>query len=192
MVLWSLLLLSGCATHGGSGGGGAEPVLQSKVRAEMARQYAVIGEDPALARSASVRIHLCPSEGTDNALGGWSCKTSCTRVDGCIHAWNQSEPGSAGTEFLFVEPVSDLTISHEVGHNTLIRFCQLKAGGGAATGHPATFWAPKKGRQMSVKGDLLARGSRWPQFVNAFLPASKHIVPPDPWATDTCGTGRVE
>ena len=176
---------AGCST--GNGGGGSQgnyrgpDEWRDPILAEIHRQDEYTGGAPGEASQVSVNVYRCGSPSGETRDGPYACDPACTHVDGCVHAWNLSRPGSWGTEFLFVAKPGDMPphpiIRHEVGH---FIFRDSAEQANHPTGHPDKVTV--RGRVYRVT-DVIA-GARWPARVwNA---VTFGVFADDPWAGIDC------
>ena len=112
-----LLVLAGCRTGGKPDGpDGRKDPLIPVLRAEIARQYAVIGADPGLAAQVAILVKRCPPDGV-TADGPYVCPSSCAEVTGgCVHAWTKNDMRSDLVIFMFAGEPKPWCIKHEVWH----------------------------------------------------------------------------
>ena len=159
IVVLAVLALAGCATPGGGSG---DKGLQNALRSEIARQYAVVGVDPAKARDVRITVNTCEPKG-QNGDGPYVCADSpCARLpDGCVHAWQMSYWHSDNTEFMFAGMPNQWTINHEVWHFTMRRWGDDPNEQLPRNGHPEKVHI--QGRVYSNR-DVIG-GARWPAIV---------------------------
>lgn len=159
-LICAAAMLAGCATTKPTNGN-SDPDL-ARVRTEIARQYAYLGIDPALADNAIVSIQHCAASG-ESSDGPYVCaESSCSQIGtGCVHAWESNSFHSDRVRFMFAGLAKDWCIRHEVGHFTQHRWGDNLAELSPNNGHPVSFHF--NGKLIKTK-DLIA-GARWPAVV---------------------------
>lgn len=158
LIAMLILILTGCQTTKNSG----PKDLVQRVRQEIARQYGVIGVDPAKAAKVEIQVRVCAPTGTSDA-GAYVCGGGCAGgpVTACVHAWQSSSFRSPSTEFMFADPPEDWTIRHEVGHFVQRQYGDSEQQVNSNNGHPMVV--NFMGRPILTR-DLIA-GARWPAIV---------------------------
>jgi len=178
-----LALLAGCSTGNGGGDGAyrGPDEWRDPILTEIHRQNEYTGGPAGEASRVSVNAYRCGSPSGETADGPYSCDSACTRVSGCLHAWNLSNPGSWATEFLFVarpgEQPPHPILRHEVGHFTFRDSPEALA---HPTGHPDRVTVRGK---TYKPGDVIG-GARWPAVVGHALTFG--IFKDDDWLEINC------
>jgi len=175
------LLVVGCST--GNGGGGVyngPPELRDPIIAEIHRQSDYVGEPAGQLNDLRITAKRCDPTATNND-GPYTCDKACSLVDGCVHAWNLSSPGSQNTQFMFTYLAGGMVelwfVVHEIAH-----FTGRNSPEQQAESHPAYFTL--YGNRVRVT--QLIGGVRWPARAFHRLTLGALEAPDDVWTPAYC------